>query len=65
MVQAKPGARTALGSALVAVDADAKADELLAQMTRLCARQIFGVQVEKRPVERAVAERNARLLRGD
>ena len=27
-----------------AVDADAKADELLAQMTRLCARQIFGVK---------------------
>lgn len=26
-----------------------KADELLAQMTRLCARQIFGVQVENDP----------------
>ena len=47
VVQAQTG-RTdgVLGSALVAVDADAKADELLAQMTRLCARQIFGVQVE-------------------
>ena len=50
VVQAKTG-RTdgALGSALVAVDADAKADALLAQLTRLCARQIFGVQVENDP----------------
>ena len=50
MVQAKTG-RTdgALGSALVAVDADAKDDALLAQLTRLCARQIFGVQVENDP----------------
>ena len=45
VVQAQTGrADGALGSALVAVDADAKADELLAQMTRLCARQIFGVK---------------------
>ena len=50
VVQAQTGrADGALGSALVAVDADAKADELLAQMTRLCARQIFGVQVENDP----------------
>ena len=50
MVQAQTGrADGALGSALVAVDSDAKADELLAQMTRLCARQIFGVQVENDP----------------
>ena len=50
VVQAKTG-RTdgALGSALVAVDADAKDDALLAQLTRLCARQIFGVQVENDP----------------
>ncbi len=50
VVQAKTG-RTdgALGSALVAVDADVQGDALMAQLTRLCARQIFGVQVENDP----------------
>lgn len=39
----------AVGSALIAVDADAKTDALLSRVTRLCARQIFGVQVENDP----------------
>ena len=39
----------AVGSALIAVDADAKTDALLSRVTRLCARQIFGIQVENDP----------------
>ncbi|MEE0402456.1 MAG: hypothetical protein UDN39_11005 [Christensenellales bacterium] len=39
----------AVGSALIAVDADAKTDALLSRVTRLCARQIFGVQVKNDP----------------
>ena len=50
VVQAKTGhADGAVGSALIAVDADVQTDELRAQATRLCARQIFGVQVENDP----------------
>lgn len=50
VVQAQTGREDgAVGSALAAVDADAKEDALLAQLTRLCARQIFGVQVENDP----------------
>ena len=39
----------AIGSALIAFDADTKTDVLLSRVTRLCARQIFGVQVENDP----------------
>ena len=50
VVQAKTGHTDgAVGSALIAVDADVQTDELRAQATRLCARQIFGVQVENDP----------------
>ena len=50
VVQAETGRTDGTpGSAIIAVDADMKADALLAQMTRLCARQIFGVQVENDP----------------
>ena len=50
VVQAKTGHTDGVvGSALIAVDADVQTDELRAQATRLCARQIFGVQVENDP----------------
>ena len=38
-----------IGTALLAVDGTKKGDALLQQLTRLCARQIFGVQVENDP----------------
>lgn len=50
VIQAKTGrADGVIGSALIAVDAKAKTDALRGQATRLCARQIFGVQVENDP----------------
>lgn len=38
-----------VGSGLIALDAESKGDALLAQMTRLVARQVFGIQVENDP----------------
>ena len=50
VVQAETGhADGTVGTALLAVDGAQKGDALLQQMTRLCARQIFGVQVENDP----------------
>ena len=50
VVQAQTGHEDGvIGSALLAVDGTKKGDALLQQLTRLCARQIFGVQVENDP----------------
>ena len=50
VVQAQTGHEDGvIGSALLAVDGTKKGDALLRQLTRLCARQIFGVQVENDP----------------
>ena len=50
VVQAQSGHEDGtIGTALLAVDGTKKGDALLQQMTRLCARQIFGVQVENDP----------------
>ena len=50
VVQAQMGHEDGvIGSALLAVDGTKKGDALLQQLTRLCARQIFGVQVENDP----------------
>lgn len=50
VVQAQSGHEDGtIGTALLAVDGTKKGDALLQQLTRLCARQIFGVQVENDP----------------
>ena len=50
VVQAQSGHEDGtIGTALLAVDGMKKGDALLQQLTRLCARQIFGVQVENDP----------------
>ncbi len=50
VVQARSGHEDGtIGTALLAVDGTKKGDALLQQLTRLCARQIFGVQVENDP----------------
>lgn len=50
VVQAQSGHEDGtIGTALLAVDGTKKGDALLRQLTRLCARQIFGVQVENDP----------------
>lgn len=50
VVQAQTGHEDGtIGTALLAVDGTKKGDALLQQLTRLCARQIFGVQVENDP----------------
>lgn len=50
IVQAQSGHEDGtIGTALLAVDGTKKGDALLQQLTRLCARQIFGVQVENDP----------------
>ena len=50
VVQAQSGHEDGtIGTALLAVDGAKKGDALLQQLTRLCARQIFGVQVENDP----------------
>ena len=50
VVQAQTGHEDGvIGSALLAVDGTKKGDALLQQLTRVCARQIFGVQVENDP----------------
>lgn len=50
VVQAQSGHEDGtIGTALLAVDGMKKGDVLLQQLTRLCARQIFGVQVENDP----------------
>lgn len=50
VVQAQTGhADGTVGTALLAVDGTQKDDALERQLTRLCARQIFGVQVENDP----------------
>ena len=50
VVQAQSGHEDGtIGTALLAVDGTRKGDALLQQLTRLCARQIFGVQVENDP----------------
>ena len=50
VIQAQTGHEDGvIGSALLAVDGKKKGDALLQQLTRLCARQIFGVQVENDP----------------
>lgn len=50
VVQAQSGHEDGtIGTALLAVDGTKKGDVLLQQLTRLCARQIFGVQVENDP----------------
>ena len=50
VVQAQSGYEDGtIGTALLAVDGTKKGDALLQQLTRLCARQIFGVQVENDP----------------
>ena len=50
VVQAQSGHEDGtIGTALLAVDGTKKGDALLEQLTRLCARQIFGVQVENDP----------------
>ncbi len=50
VVQAQSGHEDGtIGTALLAVDGTKKGDALLQQLTRLCARQIFGVLVENDP----------------
>lgn len=50
VVQAQSGHEDGtIGTALLAVDGTKKGDALLQQLIRLCARQIFGVQVENDP----------------
>ena len=50
VVQAQSGHEDGtIGTALLAVDGTKKGDALLQQLMRLCARQIFGVQVENDP----------------
>ncbi len=50
VVQAQSGHEDGtIGTTLLAVDGTKKGDTLLQQLTRLCARQIFGVQVENDP----------------
>ncbi len=50
VVQAQSGHEDGtIGTALLAVDGTKKGDALLQQLTRLCARQIFGVQIENDP----------------
>lgn len=50
VVQANTGREEGLvGSGLIALDAENSGDVLLAQMTRLVARQVFGIEVESDP----------------